>query len=68
MSVSEKVIHKRLLKIKEAAAYMGLSTKRIRSLVHNGELAFHQFEEFGNWWIDIRDLDAYLEKHKRTHC
>jgi excisionase family DNA binding protein len=59
---------KRLLKVREAAAYTGLSDKRIRGLVHAGELPFIQFEEFGNWWIDRGDLDKLIEKSKKTEC
>lgn len=57
---------KRLLKVREAAAYTGLSDKRIRAIVHAGELPYLQFEEFGNWWIDREDLDKLIQKSKRT--
>ena len=57
---------KRLLKVREAAAYTGLSDKRIRSLVHAGELPHISFNDFGSWWIDRADLDEFIQKSKKT--
>jgi len=56
---------KRLLKVKEAAAYTGLSDKRIRALVRAGELPYLQFEVFGNWWIDREDLNKWIQANKK---
>lgn len=57
---------KRLLRVKEAAANTGLSAKRIRRAIRNGELRFIKFEEFGSWWIDVEDLNQWIEKQKQT--
>lgn len=62
----KQVPTKRLLKIKEAAAYTGLSTKRLRNAIQKGELRFLKFEEFGSWWVDVEDLEKWIQSLKQT--
>lgn len=57
----------RLVKTKQAASYLGISAWKLRCLVEDAGLPFIA----GNgptapWLFDIRDLDAYIEKHKTT--
>lgn len=55
----------RLLRVREAACYLGMSTKAIRQLIMSGELPYVQRKP-GNspFLIDRRDLDRWTETHK----
>lgn len=55
---------RRLLRIKRAADYLGLSTRKIRCLVQEGDLHAVQLPGHAPWLLDIRDLDAWIEKNK----
>ncbi len=57
---------KRLLKVKDAAIYLSISPWKLRRLVQDGALSFIQDREFGPWLIDVRDLDSYIERMKKT--
>jgi excisionase family DNA binding protein len=55
----------RLLRTREAAAYLGCSAWKIRRLVQDGALPYIPASEFGAWWFDITDLDQFVETQKR---
>jgi excisionase family DNA binding protein len=55
----------RLLRTRDAAAYLGCSSWKIRRLVQDGALPSIRGTEFGAWWFDLRDLDRYVETQKR---
>jgi excisionase family DNA binding protein len=55
-------IEKRLYSIDEAAIYLGRSTWSIRRLIWNGVLP--QVRGGGRVHVDIRDMEAFIEKHK----
>jgi excisionase family DNA binding protein len=59
---------KRLLRLKPAAAYLSLSTGKLRVLVQKGELPVVKYGD-GNvpWLLDVRDLDAWVDKHKENY-
>lgn len=57
---------KRLLCVKEAAAYLGFSPWKVRQLVHDHLLPLVHSKERGAGRIDVRDLDSYVELHKRS--
>lgn len=57
---------KRLLKLKAAAEYLSLSPWKIRNLVHKGLLPVVQDTEGAPFLLDVRDLDGYIERNKRT--
>jgi excisionase family DNA binding protein len=57
---------KRLLRIREAAEYLSLSPWKLRRLVQDGQLPLVQACEGGAWRVDVRDLDAFIERNKRT--
>jgi excisionase family DNA binding protein len=50
----------------EAAQYLGLSVWSLRRLIQRGELPVVQHQEMGKFLLDIRDLDGFIERHKRT--
>jgi excisionase family DNA binding protein len=57
---------KRLLRTREAAAYLSLSAWKLRSLVANGKLPVVQADESSPFLFDVHDLDNWAERHKRT--
>ena len=56
---------RRLLKVKAAAEYISVSPKKLRSLIQAGELPFVKLGEGGPWLVDLKDLDALIERHKQ---
>lgn len=55
----------RLLRTKEAAAYLSMSPWSLRQLVDRGELPFVSCgDNTSAWRFDIRDLDRFIEQHK----
>jgi excisionase family DNA binding protein len=59
-------VRKRLLRTKEAAEYLGISRRKLRALVQDGQFPFVQFDEYGPWWIDLHDLDTFIAAAKQT--
>jgi len=57
---------KRLLRTREAAAYLSLSPWKLRSLVADGRLPVVQADDSSPFLFDVRDLDNWAEQHKRT--
>ena len=57
---------KRLLRTREAAAYLSLSAWKLRSLVADGRLPVVQADDSSPFLFDVRDLDNWAEQHKRT--
>jgi excisionase family DNA binding protein len=56
---------KRLVRTREAAAYLSLSAWKLRSLVAEGELPVVQADDSSPFLFDVRDLDSWAERHKR---
>jgi excisionase family DNA binding protein len=57
---------RRFLRLKQGADYLALSPWKLRQLLASGEIPFIQLEAGGPYQLDIRDLDRFAEKHKRT--
>ena len=57
---------KRLLRLKDAAVYLSLSPWKLRRLVWERRLPVVQDCEGSPFLFDQRDLDSYVETHKRT--
>ena len=58
---------KRLLKVKQAAVYLSLSTKKLRRLVQAGSLpVIRGGANTAPWLLDVRDLDTWIERNKET--
>jgi excisionase family DNA binding protein len=57
---------KRLLRVREAAQYLSVSAWKLRRLIQNGLLPIVQESEGAAWRIDLRDLDAFIERNKRV--
>jgi excisionase family DNA binding protein len=54
----------RLLRIPEAAAYLSTTVRAVRTLIWRREIPFVPIGK--RYLIDKNDLDAYIEKAKRT--
>jgi len=55
---------KRLYTIKEAAVYLGRPVWGIRSLIWDGKIRYIQ--DGRKYYLDVKDMDAYIESQKRT--
>lgn len=55
---------RRLLPLTEAANYLGRSVDSLRELIYAREFKILQRGN-GKIWLDIRDLDAWIEANKR---
>jgi len=55
---------KRLLTLKDAATYMGRTVWGMRELIWKGRVPIIQ--DGRKIYVDVRDLDAYIEKTKET--
>ena len=57
-------IRSRLVRVRIASEYVGVSPWKIRQLVASGDLPIVQDDEHAPFLIDVRDLDAWIEKSK----
>jgi len=53
---------KRLFDLKEAAAYLGRPVFSVRTLIWNGILP--RIKEGRKYYLDVYDMDEYIEKNK----
>jgi len=57
---------KRLLRVRDAAQYLSVSPWKLRRLVQDGLLPIIQHSDGAPWLLDVRDLDSFIERNKRT--
>lgn len=57
---------RRLLRIKAASEYLSLSPWKLRQLIQCGKLPVVQDTDGSPFLLDVRDLDGWLERSKRT--
>ena len=55
---------RRLLRTKQAAAYLSVSEWKLRRLIQSAIFPIVQDQEGGPFLLDVRDLDAYVERNK----
>jgi len=55
---------KRLYTLKEAGEFLGRSIYSVRSLIWNGELPIVKSSRGRKQWLDINDLNMFIEKNK----
>jgi len=58
-------VKKRLYTVKEAAVYLGRGVHGVRDLIWDGELPVIQRGEKGVQYIDVNDLDSWIERNKK---
>jgi excisionase family DNA binding protein len=59
-------LQRRLIRTKEAASYLSMSDWKLRRLIQDGAFPVVQDQEDGPFLLDVRDLDGYIENHRRT--
>jgi excisionase family DNA binding protein len=59
-------LQRRLIRTKDAAAYLSMSDWQLRRLIQEGTFPVVQDHEGGPFLLDIRDIDSYVENHKRS--
>lgn len=60
-------IPKRLYNLKEAAQYMGRTVWGMRELIWAGKLPVVKAPEGRKIFIDVTDMDGYIEKNKARY-
>jgi excisionase family DNA binding protein len=63
---STPVKSKRLLRTRDAAQYLSISSWKLRRLIQDGKLPVVQDVDGSPFLLDVRDLDGYIERNKRT--
>jgi excisionase family DNA binding protein len=59
-------VGQRLLRTKQAAAYLNMSPWKIRKLILDRRLPVVQDADGAPFLLDVHDLDSYIERHKRV--
>ena len=64
----ESSVTKRLLRLRPASEYLSVSPAKLREIVQREGLPVIQLSENGHapWLLDVRDLDAWVERTKRS--
>lgn len=57
-------LNKRLFDLKEAAIYLGRPVFSVRTLIWNGVLPY--IKDGRKLYLDIVDMDTYIERNKET--
>ena len=57
-------LHKRLFDLKEASVYLGRPIFSVRTLIWNGALPV--VKEGRKQYLDLYDMDRYIERNKET--
>jgi excisionase family DNA binding protein len=65
-TIARPTLAKRLLRVREAAQYLSVSPWKLRRLVQDGLLPIIQHSDGAPWLVDVRDLDSFIERNKRT--
>ena len=56
----------RLLTLKQASDYLGLTVWALRERIWNGQLPVLQFPGGRKQYLDRNDLESFIERNKRT--
>ena len=56
----------RLLSLKKAAEYLGLTTWAMRERIWGGEIPVIRFNGGRKMFIDVQDVERFIEQNKRT--
>lgn len=56
---------RRLLRTREAAAYLGMSAWRLRQIIADGQMPVVASGEGKPFLLDVCDLDAWIERNKQ---
>lgn len=59
-------VEPRLLALKDAAQYLGISTWGLRERIWNGEIPVVQWPGGRKQFLDVQDLNRFIEENKRV--
>ena len=57
-------LNPRLLPLKQAAEYLGLTVWALRERVWSGDIPVVRFPGGRKMWLEVTDLDAFIESNK----
>jgi excisionase family DNA binding protein len=63
---TKTTITPRLFRLKMAAEYLSVSPWKLRRLIKEGRLPVVQDCDGGPFLLDVRDLDGFVDRNKRT--
>ncbi|MEJ2414780.1 MAG: helix-turn-helix domain-containing protein, partial [Sulfurimonas sp.] len=63
---AQGIPYPRLLPLKEAAQWLGLTVWAMRERIWAGQIPVVQFPGGRKQYIDVQDLEAFIQKNKRT--
>ena len=63
---AQGIVNPRLLPLKDAAAWLGLTVWAMRERIWSGQIPIVQFPGGRKQYIDTRDLEKFIQKNKRT--
>jgi len=64
--MNQSEIEPRVMRARQAAKYLSMSTWKLRNLVQVGELACIMGDGTSPWLFDRHDLDGWIERRKET--
>jgi excisionase family DNA binding protein len=65
VSLPKEPLRKRLLTVKEASVYLGMTIPALRERIWNGQIPIVRPDR--RIFIDIHDLDKWIEQYKTTY-
>jgi hypothetical protein len=63
---AQRITHPRLLPLKDAAQYLGLTVWAMRERIWAGQIPVVQFPGGRKQYIDIQDLEVFIQNNKKT--
>ena len=63
---AQRITNPRLLPLKDAAQWLGLTIWAMRERIWAGQIPVVQFPGGRKQYIDIQDLEAFIQNNKRT--
>ena len=63
---AQGIMNPRLLPLKDAAQWLGLTVWAMRERIWAGQIPVVQFPGGRKQYIDIQDLEAFIQNNKRT--
>jgi len=64
--IGNPMLSPRLLPIKQAAQYLGLTVWAIRERIWAGQIPVVQFPGGRKQYIDMQDLESFIQNNKKT--
>ena len=65
--MSSPPVSPRLLTLKDAAQWLGLTVWAMRERIWNGHIPYVRFDGGRKIYVDVSDLESFIEKYKTTY-